>query len=277
VLANRGVNGELVQRMTQENLSELDVLRRRAYGPHPDIHLDSHALDRLRELEGGSRRPTESNTSEDPLVASAESRTLEATSEEAQSSSLATQPPSPEDRWRLARQLLALLVRARRRDALIVLGCLTAVILGVIALVVVDRVQTDPLQVGAEQVARLSIDTSYDMPQFFATTAEGARTEAFQEFYGLRTVMTDGGGVPFSANSGQCIVIFDEAAMEPDSDSFSGMLLWGCAAGGFPAVTQFDIGSDEAPDELRDAFPDSAAFQFVLDADNSELVIFLTE
>ena len=102
--------------------------------------------------------------------------------------------------------------------------------------------------------------------------------EGFQEFYGIRAVTTSGGGIGwFGGGSGDCINVFFSADMKQDSNSFSGLLMGGCAAGAFPAMTQFEIGAQGVSEELRAAFPDSAAFQFVLDEDNRELVVFVTE
>jgi hypothetical protein len=40
----------------------------------------------------------------------------------------------------------------------------------------------------------------------------------------------------------------------------------GCRVGDFPATVQFSIGSN-APQELRDRYPDGSSLQFVFDGD----------
>jgi len=263
--------------MTQESRHELEILRRRAYGPHADIHLDSQAVDRLRELEGRSRRSLEPVSPRDPEIDSTAPEAVPR--EESHEATTIVEPGAAKTQWEWAHKLLRYLSRVRRSTALIVLSFVVAVVLGVIALALVQRVQTDPLQVGAEQIARLSIDASYEIPQFFDyAIGDSTPIEAFEEFYGLRTVAVLGTGSWFyNGGSGDCMSIFPAENMKPDSSSFSGLLLGGCAAGDFPAMTQISVAAEGLPEELRSAFPDSAAFQFVLDTDNQEIVVFLTD
>ncbi|MGV8880645.1 MAG: hypothetical protein ACOH19_00670 [Rhodoglobus sp.] len=263
--------------MTDENRDEFEVLRRRAYGPHPDIHLDPQALARLRELEN-SRRPLnpaprgdhERVSSEPPRAAVVE---------------VIVDEPDPGENderarinWSWARELFTSLLKVRRSTALIILSAAVVVILAMTALTLVQRVQADPLQVGAEQIARLSVDSSYEIPQILALSAEGNETQAFQDFYGLRTVAGFGtAGWFFSTGTGDCLSVISAADVHPDESFSDGLLTSGCAAGGFPAATQFEIDAHGVPEELRSAFPDSSAFQFVLDADNREIVVFMTD
>lgn len=262
--------------MMHEGASELEALRRRAYGRHADIHLDPQAVNRLRELEGDSRPPLDSDVPTDNEIVSTEVAIAEVAETVDDSRIVEVVAPTTRRKW--PRELLTYLSRIRRSTALIALGALVAVVLGVIALILVQRVQTDPLQVGAEQVARLSIDASYEIPQFFGYVGSASSVEGFQEFYGLRTVAVYGSESWFyNGGTGDCMTIFDDAIMEPDSNSFNGLLLGGCAAGGFPATAQITVAAEGLPDELRSAFPDSAAFQFVLDVKNHEVVVFLTD
>ena len=64
--------------------------------------------------------------------------------------------------------------------------------------------------------------------------------------------------------------------LESKGGGYSGFAAGGCAAGSFPAITQFTSGARELPEELRAAFPDSTAFQFVYDRTNHEVVVFTT-
>lgn len=93
----------------------------------------------------------------------------------------------------------------------------------------------------------------------------------------MRTVANFGtGDWYYNGGAGDCMTVFSAADMKPDANSFSGLMLTGCAAGDFPAMIQFGIDAREAPEELRAAFAEAAAFQFVLDADNREIVVFTT-
>ncbi len=58
------------------------------------------------------------------------------------------------------------------------------------------------------------------------------------------------------------------AAEEFTADSWGveGPIYSGCQVGGFPGTVEIPLTAD-APDELREAFPDATALQFVLDGD----------
>lgn len=263
--------------MNDENNTELEALRRRAYGPDADIHLDAQALDRLNELENSSRRPLHADPRSDDGLVSSEPRRSAVVAEPPRQPDAAEEVGPSRAEWRWARELFARLSKVRRSTAVIALSAVVAVVLAATALTLVQRVQTDPLQVGAEQVARLSVDASYEMPQFFANGAKEGDMAAFQDFYGLRAVASFGAMDWFNnGGSGDCLSVFSSADMNANENSFSGLMVSGCAAGDFPAITQFAIGAESAPEELRSAFPDSAAFQFVLDAENREIVVFVT-
>lgn len=260
--------------MADKSTDELEVLRRRAYGPHPDIHLDPREVDRLRELENSSRRLPAPISPRDREVVAPETPPAEVVD----SSSAAEGVEQTRMDWSWARELLARLLKVRRSTALIVLSAVVLVVLAMTALALVQRVQTDPLQVGAQQIARLSVDSSYEIPQLLALSADENETQAFQDFYGLRTVAGFGtAGWFFATGTGDCLSVISAADVHPDESFSDGLLTSGCAAGGFPAATQFDINAHGVPEELRAAFPDSAAFQFVLDADNREVVVFMTQ
>ncbi len=234
------------------NRDELNELRKRAYGPDSDIHIDPEALQRLRELEDGAAQrdagPAAVEPSPEPVHAPAQP------GEQVESAN-----PNPRS------DLLQRISQVRRSTVLIALGF--AAIAGVIAasFILVQRVQSDPLQVGAEQVARLTVDPDYQIPRFFYSDRQ-----AFREFYGLRVVVTGGGTVD------RCLNIYADADItDPSSSSFTGgALRGGCAAGSFPAMTQFRVDALSLPDELRTAFATSQALQFVYDDVNNEVVVF---
>ncbi|KFF58272.1 hypothetical protein JF66_19755 [Cryobacterium sp. MLB-32] len=182
---------------------------------------------------------------------------------------------------RLARRILAVggrLARVRRGTVLIALGLAVVASIIAAALILVERVQTDPLQTGADQVARLSIDPSYQVPGMFVqVAAEDAAVQAYQEFYGLRAIVVAGGLFSRGAE-GECLNVFLAADGEnSDSNSFSGMIRGGCVAGPFPAMTQLMADEEGLPDELASAFPGSTALQFVYDKTNQEIVIYAGE
>lgn len=262
--------------MTDKKPSELELLRRRAYGPRPDIHLDPQAVSRLRELESRSRPVPIPRSDPDAIEPEPEPSP-------AVGGNAAERPDTTDDAqrksvdWSWARELFSRLLRMRRSTALIVVAAVVIVVLALTALTLVQRVQVDPLQTGAEQIARLSVDPSYKVPEFFGQSSGEGGVEAFQDFHGLRTLAAVETNNWFVSNGTEdCLAVFSEEDIKPESASFSGLLLTGCSAGSFPAIAQFEITAQTFPEELRAAFPDSAAFQFVLDADNREIVVFMS-
>jgi len=274
-------NRERVFVMSGVDDDELQALRVRAYGPNADIHRDATALTRLRELEEASRPriehvPDDAPPAELPakLPVSAET------------------PPAPVDDddydpmgdrlQRVARRVGSWVViaairirRLRRSTVLTALALVVTTAVIVTALVVVERVQTDPLQVGATQVARLPIDPTYRVPAVFAGAGDSDIT-GFQEFYGLRAIV--GSQIWFGEGGDICFNLYSSADItDPASQSYSGNMMYGCAAGGFPAMIQFKPDTDGFPEELSAAFEDSSGLQFVYDSENNEIVVFATE
>jgi len=258
---------------------ELRGLQARAYGPNAEIRHDFPAQVRLQELEDARRQlappllnaamPPERTV--DPIDVSGSEEESHVVDDE-------QERPNNEFLKRLARGFLAVggrLARVRRATVLIALGL--AVVASVIAaaLILVERVQPDPLQTGANQVARLSIDPSYQVPGMFQQlAAEDDAVRAYQEFYGLRAVVAAGGWFSGGAE-GECLNVFLDADGEnSDSNSFSGQIRGGCVAGPFPAMTQLMADDEGLPDELASAFPGPTALQFVYDKANQEIVIY---
>ena len=252
---------------------ELAALRRRAYGPNADIQFDPSALERLRELEEAIRPQPPARRDPEPVLADEQQVPQQPrVTEEAE-----REPHEILRRLRVYALLgLRRLARIRRSTVLIVLGVAVTATVVIVALVLVERVQPDPLQVGAEQVARLSIDPSFEAPFLFGGS-EDRSAPAFQEFYGLRPVVSEGaliGGV----SGDDCLNIISSADLEKaTANSFSGLWMSGCGAGGFPAIIQFRADMQEAPEELDSAFPNSAGLQFVYDSAHDEVVVFMTE
>lgn len=257
--------------MTDTNHTELEVLRKRAYGPRADIQLDPQAVRRLRELESRSRPEQAPPPRRDHEVPT-EPPTPLATNQFEEPDTEGDQPPTGID-WSWARELFFRMLRMRRSTSLIVLSAGVVVVLALTALTLVQRVQVDPLQVGAEQIARLSADSSNEIPQMLDDWP--GELEGFEDFYGLRMfAASDVEHWYLGSGSGDCLTVFSEAAVTFGPNSISGPMMSSCAAGGFPAMVQFTTEAETTPAELRAAYPDSTAFQLVLDADNQEIVVF---
>ena len=137
------------------------------------------------------------------------------------------------------------------------------------------RRQTDPLQTGASQIARLEPDPGYRIPNIFGGPGgAGEHARAFQKIHGLRVVVTD---LPTttSTTSTDCVSIYLEASItDPTSTSFTGPFFGGCAVGKFPAISRFDVRSQDLPAELRKEFAPWIGLQFVLDKRDDEVVVF---
>jgi hypothetical protein len=253
---------------------ELRILRARAYGPGADIDADPGALERLHELEAAER---ESNSAVDrhvpePVTDAVRVEPPQMIEEEADRSE-----PLGALRDRIVRivnSVVAHLRSVRRSTWLIVVGVVVAASFPATALVLIQRVQTDPLQAGATQVARLSVDQGYEIPDFFGVQpGDEQRWQAFEEFHGLRTVLNLDGFSPFGSKD-DCILIYAPTGITTTGGGFSGNFLSGCAAGDFPAMAQFRVDLDGFPAALEEAFPNSTGLQFVYDRQNNEVVVF---
>ena len=254
--------------MTDEE--ELRILRARVYGPDADV--DPEAIRRLHELEA-ARRPRVS-------VAGVTAAGVTVT-EEPDSvavvpiSEKATTPVEPAEP--LSREILRRVKNARRSTLLIAVSVIVFVALVIAALTVVQRVQSDPLQSGAEQVARLSVDPSFRTPDMFRGGPNGdIETQGFQQFHGLRAIVTASGFFGARTDS-PCMGVYPDSAIEsPEANSFSGPLIGGCQMGGFPAIATFASDLDGFPEELVEAYP-GYGFQFVYDQANNEVVVFASK
>lgn len=249
--------------MTDSDDDELQALRARAYGPGGD--LDAEAVQRLRELEQ-ARKPV-SVAADVPVDAETETPPM---AEETR--------PDTEPLGRPREPLLGMLFRRartlRRSTVITLLAIVAFAVASVVVLTVVQRVQTDPLQAGAEQVARLGLDPSFRVPLVFRGGPNGEVTAVgFQVFHGVRPVVTEGGFFGSGAEE-PCLSVYpDDVIEDPESGSFSGPLIGGCAVKGFPAIAQFSSDLEGFPEELLEEFPDSG-LQFVYDSANNEVVVF---
>lgn len=258
---------------------ELRGLQARAYGPRADIRDDFPAQVRLRELEH-ARRPVAPQLlgAVMPPAPPADPIDVSGREEEPHIVDDEQERPVHEFLRRLARLAVAVgdrLARVRRSTVLIVLGLVVIASVIAAALILVERVQPDPLQTGADQVARLPIDPGYQVPFLFQhITAEGDAAQAFDEFHGLRAVVAAGGLLGSGAED-DCLIVFLAADGEnPNQGAFLGQIRDGCAAGPFPAMTQLMVDEEGIPDELQSAFPGPTALQFVYDKSNQQIVIY---
>jgi hypothetical protein len=267
--------------------NELEHLRRRAYGPQADIHLDSRALERLRELEGAQNAARvaeagETFESKDTVetVSPAAAHTVD------NSDPVDEAPESVDDAppARSARDILGGWIRRisklRRSTVVIGLAAVACVVAVVVTLTLVQRVQTDPLQTGATQIARLQPDSGYRIPDIFGGPGGGnGNAQAFEKFHGLRVVVTAIRQTEASRVTGDCLSIYLEADVtDPSSNSFTGPFFNGCGAGRFPPIEQFDLRSQqELPVGLRDALAPWVALQFVFDKRDDEVVVFASK
>lgn len=256
--------------MTDPDRDDLEALRRRAYSREADIHLDPASLARLDALENA--RPTEPADDPPPDPSALLPDTAVPTE------ALADEPlPDPWLRPRVARAL-RWLRGLRRSTVLIALGVAVIVATLLTALTVVQRVQIDPLQVGAVQVARLAVDGGYVSPFVDYSVDSGVTgrdARGYEAFYGLRATTGPAFFYAYGSAAGsECLTIYVESTLEVQGNGISGSLFSSCAAGDFPAMLQFPVDFPELPEELREAFPDAGGLQFVYDPDDDEVVVF---
>ncbi|MDF2044565.1 hypothetical protein P2P98_00215, partial [Microbacterium sp. Kw_RZR3] len=241
--------------MSTDEEDELAQLRHRAYSPSADIASDPEALRRLIELEARAI-PTEQALDRAPTlpeehVAPAEDEVSDAA------------PERP--RFTLPRL---------RRSTVIVLGA-AALVLATLAtlLVVVQRVQTDPLQAGATQIARLAPDPTFEVPSSLTVGITGNVT-AFAEFEGFRVISQPS---YFDAEgAARCMTVWQPELLDRAGGggfSYDGeFFLTTCGAGSFPASMTMLL-REETPERAQTDFPAGTALQFVYDAANNEIVV----
>ena len=248
--------------MHSETGDELRALRQRAYGPNADTADVAAALVRLRELgtddqatgtalqDGGERPSPPSSDDQQPLP------TPDLVPR--------ARPRRAATRWRIpllwaASVLVAVLV--------------TALGTAVISNAVIQRVQVDPQGVGATQVTRLNQDPDIEIPIFF-TAGEGTGEQAFTRFSGLQVLVLPGERWALNGSGDKCILVTQNSDfLTATEDSYLGPLFVGCAANAFPAAVEITVTGD-MPAELREAFPEGTALQFVLDEAGSDVVVF---
>ncbi|MCJ1709842.1 hypothetical protein MT344_01430 [Clavibacter michiganensis subsp. phaseoli] len=219
--------------MDEAQRSELRELRRRAYGPRPD--LDDAELDRLRELEArqrpdvvdgsspaGHARPTAGPAEvPDPVVG--DDGDLDA---EADASA-------------------ALPLRRRRTTAILWAASVVVAVGATVAL-------SSGLGVGGREVGVVALDPDRAVPSRWDDWYQDAAT-GVGDFRGLTVI-----GLVNPEDDAACVAV---VAPRP---ARSGSQAGGCAAGSFPARAVLTV-DDDMPSELRDAFTEGTALEFVLE------------
>lgn len=242
--------------MARDDEDELAQLRRRAYSYSADIASDPAALRRLIDLETRASAAKEELSStavvEEIPAASGEEGTPDAT------------PPRP----RLTRPRL-------RRSTVIMLGAAALVAATLLTLlIVVQRVQTDPLQAGASQIARLSLDPGFEVPSALRVGITGEVT-AFEGFEGFRVLSQPSYYAAEGAT--RCLTIWQPALLDTAGGggfSYEGeFFVSACGAGAFPASVTILLRED-TPERAQTDFPAGTALQFVYDEASEEIVVF---
>ncbi|WP_295843628.1 hypothetical protein [uncultured Microbacterium sp.] len=236
---------------------ELAALRRRAYAPGADISADPAALQCLIELEGHE------DVSDSATSASGEER-----------SALAAEPerPAPDDAAG-AEPARPRLPRPRRSTVVMVSAAALVALCAVTALVVVQRVQTDPLQTGATQVARLSADPSFEVPSVL-TPGVTSGTTGYAEYEGFRVATY--ASFDASADAAKCMTVWQPDLLDVSGGGFSydgRYFLTSCGAGIFPANAMLQLSDDSAELRVTD-LPSGTSLQFVYDREHDEIVVF---
>ena len=242
--------------MRSEPDDELQALRERAYGLKADISDDVAAIRRLLELELREQplTPVAGDVQGDnPAVVSQEpalpSEVIDAPTKA---------PSRAKPRWRM--------------PVIWICSVLVAIIAtALVSEAVIQRGQVDPYDVGATQVARLSVELGAEIPGSF--TAGGAlATQAFPEFHGLQILVSPDGSL-LGQNSDECLFLMrSDVYAAATADSYSGPISSGCAANNFPAVVTWKVTRD-MPEELLRNYTEGTALQFVFDG-GSDVVVF---
>ncbi|WP_270353297.1 hypothetical protein [Microbacterium testaceum] len=256
---------------------ELAALRRRAYAPDGDIAADPAAMARLVELEERAAAASVPDARAAAVPAPTPAPDADAEAGPADPSAQGERPDElePDAPAEPARHPRSRFRMPRPRRSTVVLLTAAALVVGcaVTALVVVQRVQTDPLQVGATQIARLAPDPDFPVPSSFARGVTGKVT-AYEEFQGFRVVSYPS----FETGEGasQCLTVWQPALLSEvgNGTSYDGRyLLFACGAGVFPASATLLLGAD-SPEKRNSDLPAGTALQFVYDAAADEVVVF---
>ncbi|RIJ52131.1 hypothetical protein DZG00_06200 [Clavibacter lycopersici] len=224
--------------MDEAQRSELRELRRRAYGPRPD--LDDAELDRLRELESGQGGAAAAARTAPGVSAS----TDPALHERVPAAVLSAVPAEDEDpdhdepaaRPAIPRRRTAVLWAA---SVLVAVGATVALTSGIAS-------------VTGREVATVALDPDRPVPDRWDDWYQDVAT-GVGEFHGLTVI-----GLENPADDSACVTVVAPRFARGTNP------VGGCAAGTFPARGVLTVTGD-MPAELRDEFPEGTALEFVLE------------
>lgn len=244
--------------MDDRSGDELSALRRRAYGPYADIAGDAAALDRLRDLENQARASRSATTS---------------TVEDAPSQS-AGDPRPPEQQVTAAAGVDSPTALAQEPENEPSSRSLTpprigrALLIGWAASIVVVAVVVGALVFGLASMRPVVTDAGARQVAALQTPATGVKTGESMAFFAQ--------AIGLYRYAGLIVAVFDRGVMDPDqtclvvgpeaSVAGDGEIRFasGCTAGTVRATATVTV-SHKSPADLRDAFADGTALQFVWD------------
>jgi hypothetical protein len=246
--------------LTSDESAELRDLRRRAYAVDGDIERDPAALARLSELEAAAR-PTAALT----VAESAAEPLAVPLAEPAEDSAESIAEPTDEPTAPLVGERTRTRTRARRRPRLVLVWAATLVAALVVgAAATWGSVRLVARAGGADQVAVLEEDPSFEMPPMF----DDVRTEdvvGYRDFYGITAVTGVGTLLGSGSETDACLLLMRTVDVDRESIGWSGMS-YGCGVGEFAATAQFRVDLS-SPKELRERFADGTPLQFVFDGE----------
>ncbi|RII93104.1 hypothetical protein [Clavibacter californiensis] len=229
----------------QARRHELSELRRRVYGPLPDLEHDPEAHARLAELAGAGTRPAHDAAA--PLSAAiASPPEPERRPEPASEPSSATVPERATARLR--RRAWTILASTSRRRGVTAAVALVLVIAGTAA------TTTWITRVPHETVAVLPLDAGSG-----ASVADNG-TVLTAEYLGLDLARLPGDESELQLTD-DCLSV-----IPTDQDASSGVGVYSCGAGPAKASVPMNVTAD-SPEILREAFPVGTTLLFVLEDD----------
>ncbi|MWJ12984.1 hypothetical protein [Clavibacter michiganensis] len=226
--------------MDEAQGSELRELRRRAYGPAPD--LDDAELDRLRELE--ARQGGAAGAASDPHSAGAVPPVAPSTAhpggpapaDPAIDERDADDDDAPASRAPAPRRRTAILWAA---SVLVAVGATVALTSGLASMT-------------SRDVGTVALDPDRPVPDRWDDWYQDVAT-GVGEFHGLTVI-----GLENPEDAAACVTVVAPRFARGTNP------VGGCAAGSFPARGVLTVTGD-MPAELRDEFPEGTALEFVLE------------
>lgn len=229
--------------MDEAQRGELRELRRRAYGPHPD--LDDAELGRLRELE---REARQGRSAAAPAVASAAAQAVPPVAPAGSGTADPADDPDPADPDHDPDALdpVARPVAPRRRTAILWAASVLVAVGATVALT------TGLASVTGREVATVALDPDRPVPDRWDDWYQDVAT-GVGEFHGLTVI-----GLVNPEDDAACVTVVAPRFARGTNP------VGGCAAGSFPARGVLTVTGD-MPRELRDEFAEGTALEFVLE------------